>query len=534
MPHQRNASRVIARTVAAICFVLVTSSAALRADDWPQWRGPNCSGISSSSKKLPTQFSSTEKVKWKAEIGDGICSPCVAAGRVFVTSMTAPDKSLKLSEGEKHKKMTQFNVFCFDEATGEQKWHRTFSAGARALPTIHETNSYASATPAADGERVYVYFTREGMLALDVKDGSTVWQQKIPEPFFVFDWGPGMSPVLHGDKLFFCQDDDLTPALYCLNKKNGAILWSDPRTDFAVSYSHPIVCQTPEGPEVVVAGTGKLVGYDINNGKRKWAAEVFCRNIKTTPLTHNGIVYLSVESLGISYQWRATADKNGDGKITREEIIASRKDKEDGIPDVFWKKFERGDKNKDGVLEGDEIDEAFLDPTNKGGLLAREVQQRGGDKEKNWEKFNADMQFDASIQAVRGGGHGDVSKSHTVWKHTTKGADHLVSPLVAEGRMFLVKGKGLLSAYEIEKGEPLYVRKRFNNASTYLGAPIFGDGKIFVPAENGKIVVLSSSGEFQDALAVNDMGESCINAPAIADGRLFIRTRNHLYCVGEN
>ena len=99
--------------------------------------------------------------------------------------------------------------------------------------------------------------------------------------------------------------------------------------------------------------------------------------------------------------------------------------------------------------------------------------------------------------------------------------------------MFLVKGKGLLSAYEIEKGEPLYVRKRFNNASTYLGAPIFGDGKIYVPAENGKIVVLSSSGEFQDALAVNDMGESCVNAPAIADGRLFIRTRKHLYCIEE-
>lgn len=512
----------------------IVLSGVLQAEDWPQWRGRNCSGIAESSKKLPVQFSSTENVKWKADIGDGICAPCVVAGRVFVTSMSLPDqdKSRKLTDGEKHKKMTQFNVFCFDATTGQKLWHRHFSAGDKPLPTIHETNSYASATPAADAERVYVYFTREGMLALDVKDGHTVWQQKkIPEPFFVFDWGPGMSPVLHEDKLLFCQDDDLSPALYCLDKKSGEILWRDSRTDFAVSYSHPIICQTPEGPEAVVAGTGKLVGYDLSNGKRKWAAEVFCRNIKTTPLTQNGIIYLSVESLGISYQWRATADKNGDGKITRAEIIASRKDKEDGIPEVFWKKFERGDKNKDGVLEGDEIDEAFLDPSNKGGLLAGEVQKRGGEKERDWNKFDADLQFDAVIQAVRGGGHGDVSKTHTVWKHVTKGADHLVSPLVAEGRMFLVKGKGLLSAYEIEKGKPLYVRKRFNNASTYLGAPVFGDGKIYVPAENGKIVVLSSSGEFQEALAVNDMEESCINAPAIADGRLYIRTRNHLYCI---
>ena len=119
-----------------------------------------------------------------------------------------------------------------------------------------------------------------------------------------------------------------------------------------MSYSHPIICQTKVGPELVVAGTGKLLGYEIATGKRKWAAEIFCRNIKTTPLTLDGVLYLSVESFGISYQWRATADANGDGKITKEEIIGSRKDKAAGIPDAFWKKFERGDLNKDGVLEG--------------------------------------------------------------------------------------------------------------------------------------------------------------------------------------
>lgn len=512
--------------LACIGFVAVANP--IRAEDWAQWRGPNCSGVSTSKKRLPVTFSATENVKWSAEIGDGICSPCVAAGRVFVTSML-PEKAEKAGD----EKPTQFNVFCFDAESGAKLWQKNYSAGEKRLPTIHKTNSYASATPAADAERVYVYFTRIGLVALDAKTGEQVWQQKIPEPFFVFDWGPGMSPVLFHDKLFFCQDDDLTPALYCLDKKTGKILWTDPRTDFAVSYSHPIVCETPEGPELVVAGTGKLLGYDLETGKRKWAAEVFCRNIKTTPLTQNGIVYLSVESLGIAYQWRATADANGDGKITREEIIASRTDKADGIPDAFWKKFERGDKNKDDVLEGDEIDAAFLDPTNKGGLLASEVQARAGN-EKDWKKFDADLQFDAVIQAVRGGGKGDVSKTHTLWKHKTKGADHLVSPLVADGRMVLVKSNGLVSAYEIGEGKPLWVRKRIDNASTYLAAPVYGDGKVYVAAENGKIVVMVANGaEFQDPLAINDMGESSVGTPAIVDGRLYLRTRNHLYCVED-
>lgn len=522
--HSYHGSHPVRAISALALMLLALCPALIQGEDWPQWRGLNCSGVSTSKHKLPVKFSATENVAWSAELGDGICSPCVAAGRVFVTSMRpeqAGDKAL-----------TQFNVFCFDAKSGEKIWQKQYSAGDKPLPTIHETNSYAVSTPAADADRVYLYFTRIGLIALDTQTGEQVWRQPVPEPFFAFDWGPGMSPVLFEDKLFFCQDDDLTPAMYCLDKRTGKILWTDQRSDFAVSYSHPIICQTPAGPEVVVAGTGKLVGYDIQTGRRNWAAEIFCRNIKTTPQSIDGIIYLSVESFGISYQWRATADANGDGKITREEIIASRKDKDYGIPEAFWKKFERGDVNKDGVLEGEELDLAFLDPSNKGGLLARDVQARAGN-EIDSKKFDGETQKESSIQAVRGGGRGDVSKTHVIWKHNTKAADHLVSPLVSDGRMTLVKSNGFISAYEIGKGEPLWVRQRINNASTYLAAPVTGDGKIYTAAENGKIIVLENGAEFKEPLAINDMGESCVGTPAIADGRLFIRTRTKLFCIAE-
>ena len=99
--------------------------------------------------------------------------------------------------------------------------------------------------------------------------------------------------------------------------------------------------------------------------------------------------------------------------------------------------------------------------------------------------------------------------------------------------MTLVKSNGFISAYEIGKGEPLWVRQRINNASTYLAAPVTGDGKIYTAAENGKIIVLESGAEFKEPLAINDMGESCVGTPAIADGRLFIRTRTKLFCIAE-
>jgi outer membrane protein assembly factor BamB len=279
----------------------------LSAEDWPQWRGLNCTGVTTSKKPLPVEFSPTKNVRWSAEVGDGICSPTIVAGRLFTTAML----------GEKPG--NKFVVFCFDVATGQKQWEREIPIEGEELPKIHESNSYASATPAADEERVYVYHARLGMMAFDAKTGEPAWQRALPEPYFVFDWGPGMSPVIHGDRLFFCQDDDLFPAAYCLDRKTGEILWKDDRGDMACSYSHPVICETPQGPEVIIAGTGRMIGYDYKTGHRKWTSEVFCRNIKTTPVTFDGIIYVSVESVGITYQWRVTADANGDGRITRED-----------------------------------------------------------------------------------------------------------------------------------------------------------------------------------------------------------------------
>ncbi|MBI1917701.1 MAG: PQQ-binding-like beta-propeller repeat protein, partial [Planctomycetes bacterium] len=143
------------------------------------------------------------------------------------------------------------------------------------------------------------------------------------------------------------------------------------------------------------------------------------------------------------------------------------------------------------------------------------------------------LQTEASIQAVRGGGKGDVTKTHVLWKLKNKAPDHLVSPLLVDGRLLLVKSGGLSSCFEAARGKRLWLKERIGNPGDHLASPVSGDGKIYVTGENGVVVVLAAGPELK-VLAKNDLAETCIATPAIADGRLFIRTRTTLFCVGSS
>ncbi|NQV23079.1 MAG: PQQ-binding-like beta-propeller repeat protein [Rhodopirellula sp.] len=490
------------KAVVALLFLLTTSLTFKTsvAEDWPQFRGPNSTGIAESSKPLPTEFSMEKNLRWSEKLGEGIGCPVVAAGRVFTSAMV-DEKTMGL--------------YGFDAATGKQLWLRKWPIGD--IAPVHKTNSHASTTPAADAERVYFYFATLGMVALDAKTGADVWHQPLPVPYFVFKWGAGMSPVLYKDLLLFVQDDDLAPAFYAFDKRTGKLRWKDDRNDMAVNYSHPVICETDQGDEIVVAGTGLLVGYDPETGKRLWSAKTLLRNIKTTPVVQDGVIYISLQSGGIANQWLASVDRadtgNSDGKLTRDEVQAFVGERP--VPEAFFHKtFDKGDANGDGVLEGAELDAAFLQPDNFAGAA-----------------FNDAEAAAEYILAVRGGGRGDVTATHVLWKHPTKHTDHIVSPLVADGRMLLIKGGGIATCFETKGGESLYGPVRIQNASDYFASPVLADGKIYVAGENGNVVVLRNSAEL-DILSINDLGSPVLGTPAVADGTIYFRTRDGLLAFG--
>lgn len=467
-----------------LCFVIVWPFS-LCAEDWPQFRGPNCTGVSRSSESLPAEFSFKQNVVWSTELGDGISSPIVSAGRVFTTAMI---------------ESTRLALICHDAWKGEELWRQEVPIDG--VPALANPNSYASSTPATDGERVYIYVTTVGLLAFDGVDGTEIWRLPVQVAHHIFGWGAAGSPIVYDGIVFFNQDDDLNSFLIGVDAESGELLWRTERPEMLAGYAVPVICELDGRYDLVVAGTGHMKGYDPQTGEEIWTCNSLLRNSMTTPVVHDGIIYFAQQSFGESdnvlskalLQWK---DTDQDGKLTKEEV-----------PEAFWKKFDHGDADDDGFLVGEEIDRAFQSPTNMvgGGFI---------------------------IQAIRGGGNGDVTKTHLLWNmEDTRAASDYSSPLMVDGRLFLVKRGGITNVVDTVTGESLRRRKRLGNIGQYYASPIFGDGKIYVSGENGFVVVLANQSK-QKVLAKNDMGESCLATPAIADGKIYIRTRNKLFCVAE-
>ena len=464
--------------------VLFVATAGLHAEDWSQFRGPNATGIAAESTNPPVEFSTEKNVRWSASPGKGVAGPIIADGRCFVTAMTDSGK---------------FSVLGLNAVTGEQLWNTRFEVGE--LPEITSPNEHASSTPASDGERVFVHFSTIGLIALDAASGDELWRYPLPVPFYLMGWGAANSPIVYDGMVIFNLDDDLNSYLIAVDVESGRVRWKADRPEMLGGYAVPVLCTANGRTDIVVAGSGKLKGYDPAGGQELWTCNSLLRTIMTTPVVQNDRIYLTVQSYGdtdrvLKYallQWR---DTNQDGKLGKDEVEPA-----------FHKKFDSGDHDGDGFLVDDEIDDAFQAKTNRVG---------GGN----------------IIQAIRGGGEGDVTDTHLIYNLHYQTPSNIASPLAYAGRLLMVKKGGISAAFNLEDGSTVWMKKRIRNFGNYYASPIAAGGRIYIPGENGKIVVLHSGSE-PEVLARNDVGDSLVATPAIADDCIYVRTLNKIYCFSE-
>ena len=301
-------------------------AAAAESGNWPQFRGPGGRSIAPDDPHLPETWSATDNVAWRAPIpGLGWSSPIVWGDRVFVTSVVAdedyesprpglyvPDTGVDIPPGLQPG-THYWMVFCLDLATGRALWERTAHEGP-AASSIHPKNSFASATPVTDGERVYALFGDVGLYAYDF-DGGLVWSRALERLPDRWGWGPGASPALLDDQVLVMHDNDRESYLASFDAATGERNWRVAR-DEPSAWSTPAVWRNDLRTEIVTVGKNQVRSYDPA-GNLLWRFSGRMTDVTVpTPIPGDGVIYVSSGYLGDDHHPVYAVLPGAEGDIT--------------------------------------------------------------------------------------------------------------------------------------------------------------------------------------------------------------------------
>ncbi len=248
---KRELAKTVSLGVPLSC--ILAAGAALLADDWPQWRGPDRDGTWRETGLVDTFPGPQLAIRWREPVGSGYSGPTVADGRVYVT-----DRQVEPQQVER--------VHCLDWQTGRKLWTYRYdcpyesvgyTAGPRAAVTI-------------DDGSVYALGTMGHLHCLDAARGTVLWK-KTPGadyPVRVPIWGCASAPLVDGDLVIVQLGASDGACVVALDKRTGAERWR--ALDDPASYSAPIIIQQA-GKRVLVCWTGaNVAGLDPATGKVHW------------------------------------------------------------------------------------------------------------------------------------------------------------------------------------------------------------------------------------------------------------------------
>ena len=268
MKHQRS-----------LFALLLTVSFALtaQAENWPGWRGPRGDGSSNSTTPpLKWNGETGEGILWKAEIpGVGHASPIIWEDRAFVVTCNL-DKEVR-------------QLIALNSNTGEVVWSRDVIKAK--LEKKHALNSFASGTPATDGELIYVTFFEAGdkeivapnvgserkifpgkmVVAAYDFDGNQQWLVKPGE--FISAHGYSSCPVLYKDLVIVNGDHDGNSYILALNRETGKTVWKTKRSYGIRSYCTPLIREIDGRMQMVFSGSKHIISLNPDNGDIHWVVE---------------------------------------------------------------------------------------------------------------------------------------------------------------------------------------------------------------------------------------------------------------------
>jgi len=393
---------------AALSLVVFATFAA--AEDWPGWRGPRSDGTVIDNGYALT-WNATENVKWKTELaGGGHSSPVVCKGRVFVAGCIEAEKRRVL--------------YCVDRETGKIIWEKT--AVVSDLEKKHNENSWASSTPATDGERIYITFLDKPRLRIYCYDfnGNLLWE-KTPGEFHSVH-GFCSPPMLYKDLVIVNGDQDAPKGqsafIVALDKKTGAERWRIDRPNKLRSYCPPIVIDAAGKKQLVLTGSKCVTSYDPDTGKPNWIIDGPTEQFVSSMVLHQGVLLMTA---GFPVNWVMAIDPSGQGNVTKTHVLWSKK--------------------------------------NEGGYVPSPVAHNG-------KLYLVDDHGIASCW--------DVKTGHRDWKERLSGKGHHASAVCADGRIYLTADDGV--TFVLKASPEFEVLAKNPLGERVFASPAFSDGDIFI------------------------------------------------------
>lgn len=487
----------------ALLLLLTHGALSAAVPAWPQFRGPNASGVSDDARP-PVHFGPGSNQLWKVAVPPGVSSPVVWGDKLFLTAL----------------ENSRLLTLAFDTRNGCELWRQV--APADKIEPCHAFSSPAASTPCTDGERVYVYFGSYGLVAYDFA-GREAWRrpfERLPSQY-----GTATSPILAGGQLILQRDGDSTNSqLIAIAPATGRSIWESPRPLAGSCYSTPMVWRHDGVEELIVQGKGRVAAYGMNGGEPKWWVRGWGFSAVTTPVAAGGMLFAGGSGMGDPtepddplFDWKKlieTYDTNKDGQIALDEMPRT----------VVWhiRKELPIDVPGNGFPMHDMM--AFFVDTDKNRIVTKAEWDASEAFAK--DKFNADR-----FVAIRPGGRQDSTATHVQWE-TTKGLSEMPSPLAYRGRLGFVRDGAMWTLVDPATGRRLLDRERLGIGGQFSASPIAANGYIYVANTSGSFAVIRV-GDALDVAAVNKLGEAVRCTPALAGNRIYVRSAEHLWAFGQ-
>ena len=264
-------------------------------EDWTQFRGPNGNGVVE-KLEYPESWDAETHVAWSREIaGGGLSSPVIVGDKVFLTTAIGAGKPIDFAGGvanmgpKRAEKPLQFKLMCLSLKDGSPIWDQTVATAQPEHP-IHSSNSFATESPASDGEHLFVYFAAIGRVAAFDFDGNQVWQQDIGSFPTGNGFGSGSSVAIGDGKVFIQCDNDQKSFVVAFDAKSGEPVWRKERSG-RTSWATPIYWKNAERSELILCGSGFVTSYRPADGEILWQLNGIGMSFSASPAADDQRIY---------------------------------------------------------------------------------------------------------------------------------------------------------------------------------------------------------------------------------------------------